>query len=270
MSDHGHGKMFYRLTLNQRIQHVVIMITFSMVVMTGFSLKFHGASWTYPLIKTFGGVFMAGRIHRASGVLLVGNFFYVLFYIILTTIPKVQQVFKEKPPANLKERILGIIMVIYGLPMVPDANDGRNIVDFLRYAFFLSDKRPLYGKFQWKEKFDYLAVFWGTLAFLGTGPILWFPSFWANLGIPAFIINIALIVHSDEALLAAGVIYTWHLYNVALSPEKFPMYGTMLDGCLDEHLMMEEYPAEYIRIMIEDGENSPSIVQTSHGHGKQH
>ena len=108
MSDHGHGKKFYRLTLNQRIQHNLIMLTFTLVVLTGFPLKFAGASWTYPLIKMFGGVFMAGRIHRASGVLMILNFFYVLFYIIWTTTQKVMVVmptlFTRHGIQNLKQR----------------------------------------------------------------------------------------------------------------------------------------------------------------------
>ncbi len=256
----GHGPLFYRTTLNQRIQHVIIMATFILVVLTGFCLKFSGASWTFPLIKTFGGVYMAGRIHRAAGVVMFLNFLYILFYIIVTTFQKAMICFKEKPPAGFKDGLWQVIKLIYALPMCPDANDGRNIVDFIRYALFLTDKRPQYGKFQWKEKFDYLAVFWGTVVFAATGPMLWWPSLFAKF-LPAMVLNIALIVHSDEALLAAGVIFIWHFYNVVLAPEKFPMYPTMLTGCVDEHIMMEEYPAEYKRIMIEEGLNGPSIVR---------
>ncbi len=262
MSDHGHGhgRLFYRTTLNQRIQHMVIAVTFILVVLTGFCLKFHGAAWTYPMIKTFGGVFMAGRIHRAAGVVMILNFFYILFYVIVILVQRCIVVFKEQPIRGVSDFLWRSIKTLYALPMIPDANDGRNIVDFLRYAFFLSDKRPQYGKFQWKEKLDYLAVFWGTVVFALTGPLLWWPSFFAKY-IPAMLINIALIVHSDEALLAAGVIMTWHFYNVVLLPEKFPFYQTILTGCVDEHVMMEEYPAEYARIMIEEGDESPSIVR---------
>ncbi len=258
---HGHERLFYRITLNQRIQHNIIMFTFLLVVLTGYCLKFHGAAWTYPLIKTFGGVYMAGRIHRAAGVVMVGNFLYIFIYVIWTTIQKIAVVFREQPPRGFKDGLLKVIKVFYGLPMIPDANDGRNIVDFVRYIFFLSDKPPQYGKFQWKEKFDYLAVFWGTVVFAITGPMMWWPSFFVKIGIPAWTLNVALIIHSDEALLAAGVIFIWHMYNVVLMPEKFPMYQTILTGCVTEHTMMEEYPSEYKRIMIEEGDESPAIVR---------
>lgn len=266
MSGHGHNRWFYRTTLNQRIQHMVILFTFVLVVLTGFCLKFSGEYWTYPLIKTFGGVFMAGRIHRAAGVIMVLNFVYVLLYIIWTTTQKCLIIFKDQSPKGFKDGLWTVIKVIYALPMCPDANDGRNIVDFLRYALFLTDKRPQYGKFQWKEKFDYLAVFWGTVVFALTGPMLWWPSFFVKIGLPAWALNIALIVHTDEALLAAGVIFIWHFYNVVLAPEKFPMYPTILTGCVDEHIMMEEYPAEYKRIMIEEGDESLSIVREDEHH----
>ncbi len=260
MSEHGHGRKFYRLTLFQRIQHNLITLTFAFVILTGFPLKFHGAAWTYPLIKMFGGVYMAGRIHRANGVVMVLLFVIVLSYIIFTSVQKFLVVCKESPPTGVKDVALKIIKIIYGLPMCPDANDGRCIVDFFRYVFFLNDKPPQYGKVQWKEKFDYLAVFWGIPVFGLTGPMMWFPSFFAKF-LPPMVINIALIIHSDEALLAAGVIFTWHLYNVSFAPEKFPIAGTLLDGCVSEHDMMEEYPSEYKRIMIEEGEDSPSIVR---------
>jgi len=257
---HGHGRKFYRLTLFQRIQHNMIMLTFLFVVLTGFPLKFHGAAWTYPLIKMFGGVYMAGRIHRANGLTMVLLFLVVGAYIIVTLIQKCMIVFRESPSKGLKDAAKKVLMVFYGMPMIPDANDGRCIVDFFRYVFFLSDKPPQYGKVRWQEKFDYLAVFWGIPVFALTGPMMWFPTVFSRI-LPPFVINIALIIHSDEALLASGVIFTWHLYWTCLCPEKFPMDGTLLDGCVSEHTMMDEYPAEYKRIMIEEGDESPSIVR---------
>ena len=40
---------------------------------------------------------------------------------------------------------------------------------------------------------------------------------------PGWVINIALIVHSDQALLAAGFIFTVHFFNTHFRLEKFPM-----------------------------------------------
>ncbi len=254
-------RTFYRITLHQRIQHVVIMITFSIQVLTGFPLKFSGVAWSYPLIKLFGGVYMAGRIHRISGLFMGGLFAWVLVYIIITTIQKCLVVLKEQPAENLNDALTKIIKVVYNLPVFPRAKDGKDIVDALKYFFFLSDKPPDTDKFSWKEKFDYLAVFWGIPVFILTGPFLWFPSLFANVGVPPVAINVALVVHSDEAFLAFTVIMVWHFYNAIFSPEKFPFDGMVITGTISESHMIHEYPAEYRRIMTEEGEHGPSIVQ---------
>ncbi len=258
---HGRQRQFYRLTLHQRIQHTLIMITFALQVLTGLPIKFAEAAWSYPLIKLFGGVYMAGRIHRVSGVAMFLLFLYVLSYILVTVMQKCLIFFKEHPAEGVGDALVKIIKVVYNIPMFPRAKDGVDIVDALKYFFFLSDKKPDYDKFIWKEKFDYIAVFWGCPVFSTTGPLLWWPSFFANIGLPASAINIALIVHSDESFLALVVIMVWHFYNTIFCPEKFPMHGMLIDGLISEELMADEYPAEYRRIMTEEGDEGPSIVK---------
>ncbi len=256
-----HGRLFYRTTLHQRIQHIVIMVTFALQCLTGYPLKFSGAAWSYPLIKLFGGVYMAGRIHRISGLVMLGLFVWVLTYIVVTTIQKCLLVFKEQPVENFNDGFVKVVKVVYNLPIFPRAKDGKDIVDALKYFFFLSDQPPDYDKFCWKEKFDYLAVFWGIPVFSLTGPFMWWPSLFTNVGVPPVAINIALIVHSDESFLAMTVIFIWHFYNALFCPEKFPMDGMVISGTISEEMLAHEYPGEYRRIMTEEGEDGPSIVR---------
>ncbi len=261
---HGEERLFYRMTLTQRIQHLVMAVTFSIQVLTGLPVKFAGAPWTLPLINLFGGVFMAGRIHRASGVLMFLDFLVIAAYIGITTAQKCKILFAEQPPTSFGDGFKKFIMVFYNLPCFPRAKDGRDIVGFLKYAFHLSDEAPDYDKFCWKEKLDYLAVFWGVPVFTLTGPMLWAPSLFANLGIPPVIINVALIIHSDETVLATGVIFIWHFYNVIFMPEKFPMDGLVVTGVMPEGHMMGEHSYEYRRILTEEGPEYPSIVRDTH------
>ena len=81
---------------------------------------------------------------------------------------------------------------------------------------------PQYGRWTYWEKFDYFAVFWGIAVIGSTGLMLWFPEFFTRL-LPGWLINVATIIHSDEALLATGFIFTVHFFNTHLRPEKFPM-----------------------------------------------
>ena len=87
-----------------------------------------------------------------------------------------------------------------------------------------SDSRratPGYGRFTYWEKFDYFAVFWGMIIIGFTGLVLWFPEFFTRI-LPGWSINVATIIHSDEALLAVGFIFTIHFFNTHFRPDKFP------------------------------------------------
>ena len=83
-----------------------------------------------------------------------------------------------------------------------------------------------------------------------TGLILWFPEFFTRV-LPGWAINVATIVHSDEALLACGFIFTIHFFNTHLRPEKFPMDTVIFTGRISEHEMQEERGVEYERLQRE-------------------
>jgi hypothetical protein len=91
------------------------------------------------------------------------------------------------------------------------------------------------------EKFDYFAVFWGVAIIGGSGLMLWFPEFFARF-VPGWLFNVATVVHADEALLAAGFIFTIHFFHVHFRPEKFPLDGVMFTGRATREYMEEEHP----------------------------
>jgi len=104
--------------------------------------------------------------------------------------------------------------------------------------------RPRYGRWTYWEKFDYFAVFWGIFVIGSTGLMLWFPVFFTRL-LPGSFINVATIVHSDEALLATGFIFTVHFFNTHLRPEKFPMDTVVFTGRMPLAEFKRDKPAEY-------------------------
>jgi hypothetical protein len=59
---------------------------------------------------------------------------------------------------------------------------------------------------------------------------------------------VAIIVHSDEALLAVGFIFTIHFFNGHLRPEKFPMDPVIFTGRLEEEEFLRDHPEEYERL----------------------
>jgi cytochrome b subunit of formate dehydrogenase len=111
--------------------------------------------------------------------------------------------------------------------------------------------RPSFGRFTYWEKFDYWAVFWGMAIIGTTGFMLWFPAFFSAF-FPGWIFNVALVIHGEEALLAAGFIFAIHFFNSHLRPEKFPMDAVIFTGRLSQQELQEERPAEYAKL-VESG-----------------
>jgi cytochrome b subunit of formate dehydrogenase len=105
-------------------------------------------------------------------------------------------------------------------------------------------ERPAYGRWTYWEKFDYFAVFWGIAVIGSTGLTLWFPVFFTRF-LPGWFLNVATIIHSDEALLATGFIFTVHFFNTHLRPEKFPMDITVFTGRMPLEELERDKPREY-------------------------
>jgi len=127
--------------------------------------------------------------------------------------------------------------------MLPTRQDLRQFLGTMKW-FLGRGPRPLYGRWTYWEKFDYFAVFWGIAIIGSTGLTLWFPVFFTRF-LPGQFINIATIIHSDEALLATGFIFTVHFFNTHLRPEKFPMDTTIFTGHMPLAELKRDKPLEY-------------------------
>jgi hypothetical protein len=60
---------------------------------------------------------------------------------------------------------------------------------------------------------------------------------------------VATIIHSDEALLATGFIFTVHFFNTHLRPEKFPMDTTIFTGHMPLAELKRDKPREYAALV---------------------
>jgi len=125
--------------------------------------------------------------------------------------------------------------------------DFREFIATMKW-FVAAGPRPRYGRWTYWEKFDYFAVFWGVFVIGATGLTLWFPIFFTRF-LPGWIINVATIIHSDEALLATGFIFTIHFFNTHLRPEKFPMDTTVFSGHMPLAELKRDKPREYEQLL---------------------
>src|ERR1051326_1551149 len=127
--------------------------------------------------------------------------------------------------------------------MMFSLTDLREMLGSLRW-FLGRGPRPEYGRWTYWEKFDYFAVFWGVAVIGLSGLLLWFPTFFTNF-MPGWFLNLATIIHSDEALLAVGFIFTVHFFNTHFRPEKFPMDTVIFTGGIPLEEFKQDRPREY-------------------------
>jgi hypothetical protein len=123
--------------------------------------------------------------------------------------------------------------------LVPGPQDFRDFVRMWKW-FFGRAPFPRFGRYGYNEKFHYLGAFWGIVLLGGSGLVRWFPGA-ATAFLPGWAFNVAAILHSEEALLAAGFMFLIHFFNVHLRPDKFPMDGVMFTG----RVRMEELARDH-------------------------
>ncbi|MBI4777684.1 cytochrome b/b6 domain-containing protein [Candidatus Desantisbacteria bacterium] len=218
-------KQYIRLTLNQRIQHIILIISFLTLVATGLPVRYHDTTWARFLINLFGGFEMRGIIHRTAGVIMIISFIYHCFYI-----------------AYLR------IIIHKPLTLLPDFKDAKDVFHNLGYFLGIVKHPPMFDHFNYIEKAEYLALIWGTIVMILTGLILWFPGK-AIYFLPNVAFDISTVLHSCEALLAFLAILVWHFYYAHLNPHVFPMSKVWLTGRISEEDMKEEHALEYERLM---------------------
>jgi cytochrome b subunit of formate dehydrogenase len=225
---------YFRFPLGQRLLHGLLIVSFLGLVTTGMPLHFNQSGWAIWLSHTLGGFGVMGFFHRVSAILLS-----LCFAIHVVDVS--YRVFVKKQ-----------VEILWGDgSLVPQPRDLFDIFGHVRWFFGLGP-RPRFGRFTYWEKFDYFAVFWGMAIIGGSGYVLWFHAFFSRF-LPGWIFNITNVIHGDEALLAAGFIFTIHFFNSHLRPEKFPMDLVIFTGRLSEEELREERPEEWERLVAENG-----------------
>ncbi len=237
------AREYERFTRWNRILHVVMIVSFMSLALTGMTLKFSYTTWASTLSRMLGGFETAGYIHRVAATMMIG-----------TLIAHIYDLLRRKRESKTSWRDL-----LFGADtMLPTRKDLSDLTGSLKW-FLGFGKRPDYGRWTYWEKFDYFAVFWGIFVIGATGLTLWFPQFFTRF-VPGWFLNVATIIHSDEALLATGFIFTVHFFNTHLRPEKFPMDIVVFTGRMSVEELKHDKPAEYAA-MVERGELEKHLVE---------
>ena len=220
----GRGPFVWRFNLFHRTAHALAMTTFYVLVLTGIPLRYSCAPFAPELMRLWGGVHMAGLIHRiAAGVMVAYTLLYAGWLLVK---------FIRSP--EKKKLLWGYDSMIFHPQDVKDF--------FKQWKWYLTGKgRPRFGRYGYLEKLDFFGEVWGFIIIGGSGILLWFPEFWGQW-LPGWWFNVATVFHGYEALIAAGFIFVVHFFNVHLRPDKFPLDAVMFHGRATVGYMEEEHP----------------------------
>ena len=236
---------FERMTLCERLQHGVLVFSFITLVLTGLPIFLYQLplfSWAFTSEYAF---WFRGIVHRGAAIGLIGVSVFHAFWAVFTKRGRktfVDLMLQGKDITDAFESLmynLGLAAWLY--------NKGKFVKFFQAHPNFLFLDPPQYGRYNFIEKFEYIAVIWGNVIMIATGFMLWYPVL-AALLFPLWVLDILRIMHGFEAMLAMLSIAIWHMYNVHLNPEVFPMNTVWLTGKISGHELRTLHPLEYEQI----------------------
>jgi cytochrome b subunit of formate dehydrogenase len=239
---------FTRFLPFERFLHFLVVTSFLLLVITGMPLKFYYTDWAKVLFRVIGGADTARALHRLGAIV-------TFLYFGLHVASLVGRCWRGRAgirdPQTDKLSLKRLWQVLFGADsMIPTWQDWRDFVAHNKW-FFGKGPKPQFDRWTYWEKFDYFAVFWGVAIIGASGLIMWFPTFFTRF-MPGWIINIALIIHSDEALLAAGFIFSIHFFNTHFRIEKFPMDTVIFSGRVSKNELLHERHRWYDRLVAEN------------------
>jgi cytochrome b subunit of formate dehydrogenase len=221
---HHSGEQVVRMNLWFRIAHWGVMLSFPILVFTGFALKFPDSWWSAPFLLWGKHDAFRGQLHRAAAVVLVASVLYHFVHLAV----------------NRRDRALLSAMM-------PKWKDVTDLFHVLLYNFGVRKDPPQFAKFNYAEKLEYWAFLWGTVVMGVSGFLLWFNNL-ALRYFPKWITDAATAVHWYEALLATFSILLWHFYIVIFDPLVYPMDLAWLDGKVPADHYRQARP-EYLRAL---------------------
>lgn len=214
------AEQYPRFRTMARIEHAILMVSFTVLAVTGIPQKYALENWAEWMINAMGGIEITRIIHRWAAVLLVVGSIYHLFTSAYRFFVK-------------RER----------MRMLPVKQDLFDLIQTIKHNLGLTEEAPRMPKFNFGEKVEYWAVVWGTAIMAITGFVLWNPIA-ATVLLPGQFIPAAKAAHGGEALLAVLSIVIWHMYNVHIKHFN----PSMFTGKLPRHQMEEEHALELERL----------------------
>lgn len=236
----SNGRRYLRWTQNERIQHWTLAVSFILLVITGFALKYPESWW----VRSFAGIEwlfdLRGLLHRIAGAVFLALGVYHVVYLAAT---------------ERGRRLWSAF--------IPRMQDLRHFTQNIGFNLGLRKQAPQFDHFSYMEKAEYFALLWGAVIMGVTGLMLWFENITLTF-FAKWVIDLVTVIHLYEAWLATLAIVVWHFYYVIFNPDVYPLNTSMVDGKISEKEMRDEYFMEWQRLQgdeNEEGAESDKIAE---------
>lgn len=221
---HGDGdRLVQRFGRRARVEHLLVMITFVLLLLTGLPQKFSDSGWAIWVTQLFGGIDWMRAIHRATGIAFTA-LCVVHFAVVL----------------------IGVLSGRMAMNIVPNKQDFTGAIQNLRYYVGAAPEAPKFDRYDYRQKFEYWGMVVGSLVMIVSGFVLYFPIAFAEY-LPGQFIPAAKAAHTYEAMMALLTIIIWHMYGAHLNPECFPIDKSIFTGQISLARMRHEHALEYER-----------------------
>lgn len=211
--------VFSRFTFGQRWEHAILILSFTVLLLTGLPQKYFSL-WGYRILTNPDIIFTFHRIHLIAATTLILEVIYHLVRGIFLLA-------RRRLPSD----------------MFPTLQDLRDAWQMVKYLLFLSKEKPAFGKYNFEQKFTYWFLFFGIGIMVLTGLVLWFPILITQV-LPGGIVPAARLAHSTEAIVATIFVIIWHFYHVHIERLNLSIFT----GRLNEQDMRRYHAREYERI----------------------
>ena len=223
--------VYTRFNLAERIEHILFLLSFTLLGITGLAQRYAETPIGLAVLEFFGGITGTRLVHHTAAFVMM----WVSVYHIIAVLYR-------------------IYVLRVSWTMMPVIDDFKHLLHDISYFLGFRKHKAYYGRYNYGEKLEYLAVVWGTLIMALTGFMMWNPITTTKY-LPGEVIPAAKVAHSAEAVLAVLSIIIWHMYHVHVKLFN----KSMFTGKMTEQEMEEEHPAELAEIKSGQGWKRPEL-----------